>query len=204
MKVRPYSVEHIREFETMTKHLSIAAKGVWIAVRMLFAARKEYVFAGPSEALGWLIGCPSDVLLTSLKEFELKPCGYRVEWPPCNGDGNGSMVTPGVMRLVWAQDEQADITLTLNSFRVSKYRESKKISEYKRMPEHYELTEKMKSFGMKHGMTEATVMHEFERYKAHHSEKEWTDKGWEILVWTKWVLNWISYGRKQITSDVWA
>ena len=189
----------------MTAQLSIAAKGVWIATRMLLTSRKQYAFDGPPEALGWLINCSGDILLTSLKEFELKDCGFRVEWPPCNAECNGSMVTGRVMRLVWVADEKLDLFSSLNSFRVSKHRESKKISERKRMPEDWKLSQKNMNYALAKGMTNATVMHEFEKCRRHHEIEEslWTDKGWEHLVWERWVLNWIGYGRKQVQEDVW-
>lgn len=200
---KPYTKEQIQEFEERTKGLSIAAKGVWIAVRMILAARKEYAFEGPPEALGWLIGCPSDILLTVLKEFELKACGFRVEWPPGNDVRTDSRTGPRTesVRLAYEADEKTALLSSSESLRLQKYREDKKKKEKKKMPENWNLSENMKAYGLKNGMSTLTVQHEFEKCRTYHLESEHTDLGWESRVFKTWVLNWISFGRKQVELD---
>lgn len=192
MKAKPYSSEQVQEFEGMTKGLSIAGKGVWIATRMILAARKEYAFDGPPEALGWLIGCPPDILRTVLKEFELQPCGFRVEWPP------GNAAVTEMLRLVFEPDEKIALFSSSESLRVQIAREDKKKKEIIPIPEHYELSEKNKEFGARYGMTTDTLRHEFEKFKTRHAESRFTAAGWDSLAWRTWVLNWVSYGRIQV------
>lgn len=71
------------------------------------------------------------------------------------------------------------------------------------MPEDWQLSDANREYACRKGMTLETMEHEFERCKNHHAENQWTEKGWKFLVWERWVLNWMSYGSKQLQADVW-
>lgn len=69
------------------------------------------------------------------------------------------------------------------------------------MPESWALTEGMTDYGTTNGMTAPTIQHEFVKCKTHHLESRFTERGWESKVWQTWVLNWISFGAKQVTPQ---
>ena len=196
MKVKPYSVDQIQEFETMTADLSLEAKGAWVTLRMRLCALKVHFLDINHERLGRLLRCGSEKVTTVLKEFELASgCGLRVEKPPCT-DGCTDRV-----RIVYESDEKCVLTLTSESLRVSKYREYKSKKERKRMPEEWNLSVYMRDYAKRYGMSTDTTEHEFQHCKTHHLDSEFTDRGWESQVWQTWVLNWVKFGRKQVVSE---
>lgn len=196
MKSRPFSKEQYQQFDTQTSRLSVAARGVWISARMQMCAASTYVLEDTVEQLGLLLRCPIDLLLTVLEEFAIKTlCGFRVEKPPPYKDRTECV------RLVYEPDEKGALLSSSESLRLSKYREDKKNKEKKKMPENWNLSERMKEYGITNGMSTTTVQHEFEKCRTHHLENLHTDLGWEFRVFQTWVLNWVTYGRKQVLAN---
>jgi len=76
---------------------------------------------------------------------------------------------------------------------------SKKKSEAHAMPDDWSLTDAMQVYAIKKGMTMLTIAHQFEHCRTHHAQHRFTAKGWSAQVWQTWVLNWISFGAKQVT-----
>lgn len=194
-KTKPYSHEQVSEYERSTKDLSLLSRGAWIALRKEMNSRNCYMLERSPEELALLLRCSSADLLTCLKEFELKNgCGFRIEKPPPNGARTESIL------VVYEPGEKSALLSSSESLRLAKYREDKKNKEKKRMPENWNLNERMLEFGLKNGMTHATVQHEFEKCRTYHLESEQTAIGWEYRTFYSWVLNWVSYGRKQING----
>lgn len=63
------------------------------------------------------------------------------------------------------------------------------------------MTDAMRDYGLGNGMTLPTAQLEFVKCKTHHVESRFTVKGWESKVWQTWVLNWITYGSRQVTPQ---
>ena len=180
----------------MTADLSLEAKGAWIALRMRLCVLQTYVLELDHERLARLLRCTLAQVTTILKEFEWAiGCGFRVEKPPPYGKNTE------IVRLVYERDEKVVLSLSSESVRVSKYREDKKKQEKIRMPENWDLNEKMREYARLYGMCTDTVRHEFEHCKTRHAESVFTVRGWEQQVWQTWVLNWKKFGSKQITAD---
>jgi hypothetical protein len=201
MKVKPFTTEQAQEFDRMTARLSPVARGMWVAIRMQMALANTYTLEDTEEGLGLLLRCPSETFLTVLEEFKLKStaCGLRVEKPP--PEATAYMERTSIVRLVYEPDEKTALLKSSEAVRLQKYREDKRKKELIRIPENLILSEKNIEFAVANGMRTETVHHEFEKYKTHHAESLWTQRGWDELVWRKWVLNWVSYGRKQVLPN---
>lgn len=80
--------------------------------------------------------------------------------------------------------------------------QKKRKSDTHAMPETWDLTAEMVTYGAGKGMTPATIPHEFDHCKGHHVKvgSQFTQRGWEGQVWRTWVLGWVARGRKQILS----
>lgn len=195
-KPKSYSAQQIQEFETSTLMLSLQGAGAWIKLRMYLQTIQTHCLEISVERLAGLLRCQSDTLLTVLKEFELAiGCGFTVQWPP------GYEKITDTLRLIYDPDEKAALFSSSESLRVQKAVEDKKKKEKIPMPENWSLSEKMRDFGLKCGMTTATVTHEFDKCRTRHMESVFTPLGWESLTWRTWCLNWVSYGRIQVLPN---
>ena len=193
-----WAVPTAEEFERMTAELSLEARGAWVAIRMRLCAIQQCALLLTLERWAGLLRCRVEQVTTVFAEFALAPaCGFRVEKPPPNGECSGSI--PDLFRLCYEPTEKLCLLLSSDSVRVQEGREDKKKKEKIKIPENWILTESMQEFAVKHGMIPDTFQHEFEKCKTYHAENRWTQKGWDSLVWQRWVLNWVSYGRKQVT-----
>ena len=64
------------------------------------------------------------------------------------------------------------------------------------LPDDFVLSEDLKEFAIKQGMTEKTAEHEFEKFRNDRKSKGVTYKDWNAGFRT-WAQNWVSYGSKQ-------
>lgn len=85
-----------------------------------------------------------------------------------------------------------------NQNQIQKQTKKKKKSDAHPIPENWALSQEMIAYAKSKGMTQDTFTHEFEHCKEHHQEARFTIRGWSGQVWRTWVLNWISFGRKQV------
>jgi hypothetical protein len=53
---------------------------------------------------------------------------------------------------------------------------------------------------MAKGMTKATALHEFEKFKNYHLRQNTRSEAWS-RDWATWYLNWVTYGSNQVGSN---
>lgn len=51
------------------------------------------------------------------------------------------------------------------------------------------------------GMTEETARHEFKKFRLYHLDKKTRSESW-ARQWSRWCLNWVSYGANQANASV--
>lgn len=89
-----------------------------------------------------------------------------------------------------------------SSSSLSSSKKNKKKSERLPMPEHWALNVEMAAYATMKGMTPETMTIEFAKCTLHHEKigSRFTQAGWEGKTWQSWVLNWITYGAKQVPA----
>jgi len=61
------------------------------------------------------------------------------------------------------------------------------------------LDTKTAQIGLDEKMSDKTVRNEFKRFQNHHIVKKTLSENW-LNTWTGWVLNWVSFGSKQVSE----
>lgn len=138
----------------------------------------------------------------SLVKSEAGAKGNAIRW--------GSQRDTSASRTPIAVGSQSDDYASRKRIAKRRHSQSQSQSEKKKkketrttmsMPEGWKLSDGMLEYATRKGMTVPTATHEFEHCKTHHVESVWTEIGWASKVWHTWVLNWVSFGKKQVPGS---